>query len=692
MNYFHQCREVTIEISATKTPNGNQLPNFWGYLRRSLLNYMEESLYGVRGMVTDANTGQPLAAEIYVLNHEADSSWVYSSPAGDYHRLLIAGTYNIRYSFPCYQTQIFNNVVVQNETPTILNVQLIPNAADFTANTTNIIVGNTVEFTDISCGNPTSWLWVVTGPGTVTYVNGTSNTSQNPVVQFDNAGVYSVMLTVSGPAGTFSLTKSNYISVTNCTVSNFPWSEGFENAGNIPNCWSQEYVTNTLDWTYQNGGQSGHPISAHSGSYNAFLYYANTTSRVTKLITPQINLSVLINPVLTFWHTQALWSPDQDELRIFYKTSLSGTWTLLQTFTNNITAWTLESINLPNPSSEYYIAFQGTAKYGYGVCLDDITVNGTVILPPVAGFSASTTSPLVGETVTFADQSTNEPTSWSWTFTPSTVTYMGGTNSNSQNPQVQFNEPVNYTVELVATNSAGSDSEIKTDYISVQSPDFDLNLKVMLEGPFNGFSMNTDLTGLTDFPMTQPYQSAPWNYSGTESISVIPPDVVDWVLVELRDANDAVSATESTRIARQAGFVLSDGTVVGMDGSSSLSFSNSVNQQLFVVIYHRNHLPVMSAVPLIKSSNIYSYDFSIGASQAYGTDSEKLLTGGVYGMYSGDANADGIIDDNDKTNSWNSETGLSGYLSSDLNLDGQSDNGDKNEIWLPNQGIGSQIP
>jgi len=48
----------------------------------------------------------------------------------------------------------------------------------------------------------------------------------------------------------------------------------------------------------------------------------------------------------------------------------------LQQYTSSISTWTLETINLPNASNNYYIAFEGDAKYGYGVCIDDITVTG----------------------------------------------------------------------------------------------------------------------------------------------------------------------------------------------------------------------------------------------------------------------------------------------------------------------------
>ena len=139
---------------------------------------------------------------------------------------------------------------------------------------------------------------------------------------------------------------------------------------------------------------------------------------------------------------------------------------------------------------------------------------------------------------------------------------------------------------------------------------FDLNLKVYFEGPFNGTEMNTDLTGLIDFPLNQPYNVAPWNYTVTESVTSIPANVVDWVLVELRDAASAATATVATRISRKAAFLLKNGSVVDLNGTSLLHFTNTISNQLFVVVYHRNHIPVISANALVKVGGVYSYDFS----------------------------------------------------------------------------------
>lgn len=89
-------------------------------------------------------------------------------------------------------------------------------------------------------------------------------------------------------------------------------------------------------------------------------------------------------------------------------------------------------------------------------------------VPPVTDFVADITTVVQGGSVNFTDLSTNFPTSWAWTATPSAgVTYINATTSASQNPTMQFANTGLYTIQLIATNSTGSDTEIKTNYINV---------------------------------------------------------------------------------------------------------------------------------------------------------------------------------------------------------------------------------
>jgi hypothetical protein len=168
-------------------------------------------------------------------------------------------------------------------------------------------------------------------------------------------------------------------------ITSFPWTEGFENGGSIPSCWTQEQVNSSgVNWQFITGNGTGQPANAYSGTYNACLKDITAADNKTRLITPPLNLTSISNPVLTFYHTQVFWSPDQDILTVFYRTSASGAWTQLAQYTASVTTWTLRTINLPSASAEYYIAFEGNAKYGRGVCIDEVSVNGTSLIPSLA--------------------------------------------------------------------------------------------------------------------------------------------------------------------------------------------------------------------------------------------------------------------------------------------------------------------
>jgi len=220
-----------------------------------------------------------------------------------------------------------------------------------------------------------------------------------------------------------------------------------------------------------------------------------------------------------------------------------------------------------------------------------------------------------------------------------------------------------------------------------------LDLLVFLEGPYYGPEMGATLNTEGVIPLSHPFNTPPWNYSGTESVLAIPnPNIVDWVLIELRDAANAGSATTATMIARQAAFLLSDGSVVGTDGSSILQFNNSFSQQLFVIVWHRNHLGIMSSNGVIASAGIYSYDFSIAESQVYGGSAGyKNLAVGVWGMVAGDSNHDGLIDLTDKTQ-WAAFAGQRGYHATDFSMDAQANNSDKDEKWFINTSRNQQVP
>ncbi|RLD44445.1 MAG: hypothetical protein DRI89_03165 [Bacteroidetes bacterium] len=137
--------------------------------------------------------------------------------------------------------------------------------------------------------------------------------------------------------------------------------------------------------------------------------------------------------------------------------------------------WTLFSDGLPNVVVNELEIYYNTGNPGLsriraatsGRGLWESEIYAPPNAPPVADFIADITKPTVGQTISLTNLSTNIPTSWLWSFTPSTISFVGGSSATSQNPQLQFNASGYYTVQLTSTNAHGNGTEIKTDYIGV---------------------------------------------------------------------------------------------------------------------------------------------------------------------------------------------------------------------------------
>ena len=249
--------------------------------------------------------------------------------------------------------------------------------AEFSASATTIAEGAIVNFTDASSNIPTSWNWTFGGGSPA------NSAAQNPSVQYDVAGTYSVELTATNDGGSDIETKTNYITVLPLPVADFTSDVTNINEGQSVQFTDLSSNATSWSWSFSGGNPSSSTAQHPSASYTT-----------------------------------------------------AGTY-----------AVTLTSSNAVGSDAE--------TKTGY------ITVNN-VVVTPVTNFTASTTSVSEGGTVNFTDLSTNEPTSWSWTFA-------GGSpgTSSAQNPAVTYNTAGTYDVGLVATNTAGSDTETKTSYITV---------------------------------------------------------------------------------------------------------------------------------------------------------------------------------------------------------------------------------
>jgi hypothetical protein len=172
-------------------------------------------------------------------------------------------------------------------------------------------------------------------------------------------------------------------------------------------------------------------------------------------------------------------------------------------------------------------------------------------------------------------------------------------------------------------------------------------LKALLDGPYNAGTgrMDDALRSLGLVPTTQPYGSAPFGYTGSETVAPTvlvntdPDDaVVDWVLVELRDA-----VTPSLILHRRAALLQRDGDVVDTDGSSPVTFATPA-AAFHVALRHRNHFGAMTATPLPLSGTPTAIDLTSAATSTWGTNARKPpATAGPMLLWSGNARTDSLL-------------------------------------------------
>lgn len=145
------------------------------------------------------------------------------------------------------------------------------------------------------------------------------------------------------------------------------FAQGFE--GGISYCWAQETDNQDEYWEAVLGDVS-EPATAHTGSRK--LLFQASGNATTKISTEMFDVTKLTAPELGFWHAQKALSGAQDELRVYYKSAAKDSWTKIGEFTSNMADWTWSTIELPNPSTTYWIAFEAVGKGGHGVMIDDV--------------------------------------------------------------------------------------------------------------------------------------------------------------------------------------------------------------------------------------------------------------------------------------------------------------------------------
>ncbi|MCK9422714.1 MAG: M6 family metalloprotease domain-containing protein [Bacteroidales bacterium] len=218
----------------------------------------------------------------------------------------------------------------------------------------------------------------LTGGGIIIY-SGTDTLFNHMDLAMNTHYYYKTWSVITGDVYSFGVASDASTFCQSITV--LPFNEGFETNIELPVCWTEE--NNGLSWLFCQGNGPGigygFPADAHTGIRNAVLKDETTAPNRNKLILPVLNLSNYSNVELRFWLFMQRWGTRQDELTVFYRTNPANSWISLQNYAQSITAWTEKIIQLPVVSSQFQLAFEGNAKFGFGVCIDDILINGTIV-------------------------------------------------------------------------------------------------------------------------------------------------------------------------------------------------------------------------------------------------------------------------------------------------------------------------
>ncbi len=373
------------------------------------------------------------------------------------HTYTSAGSYTVTLtaSNACGSDQFVRTNYITVTTP-----PCDPPVADFTGSPTSGTYPLTVNFTDLSTNSPTSWSW--------NFGDGGTSTAQNPSHNYTAAGNYTVSLTATNSCGSDGETKTAYITVSepSSDYATLPYSTGFE-SGAFDQYWFTQSNNSEgrILITTANSPRGTYHMTMDDNT-NGGLYAQNEAWL-------RLDLSGETAVELSFW-----WKEFGDESHtqdgVFLSDNGGSTFVKVYSLINGSTSYQqitldidqLAASNGLSLNSTFVVKFQQYDNYSIatdGFAFDDISVIAVTPPPPVAEFSGAPTSGTTPLTVDFTDLSSNNPTSWSWSFGD------GGT-STAQNPSHTYTSAGSYTVSLTATNAWGSDGETKTGYITVSDP------------------------------------------------------------------------------------------------------------------------------------------------------------------------------------------------------------------------------
>lgn len=360
-----------------------------------------------------------------------------------------------------------------------------PPSAAFNASNLSGCPGLSVTFNNNSIGQTDSIRWYF--PGGVP----NTSTANNPTVVYNSLGMYNVTLIAYNSFGSDTEVLNNYIDINNTSTTTI-FTEDFESGNFTTNGWTIVNPDGLNTWQVYT--VSGNSPGTKAAGVNIFNNQANAPA-IDALISPSLNLSNYTSIQLNFEHAhRRRVTSIRDSLWVSVSSDGGANWTsMLRAGENGTGTFATNSVTTNNfvPSSandwcfidqtpgcftinlsaldgqaDVRIKFEVQNNGGNNVYIDNIRISGvcSIIpsLPPVAAFTANTTTICEGQTVNFIDLSTQSPTAHQWVFA-------GGTPASStlNAPSVTYNTAGLYDVTLQVSNSSGNDAITQANYIQV---------------------------------------------------------------------------------------------------------------------------------------------------------------------------------------------------------------------------------
>lgn len=364
---------------------------------------------------------------------------------------------------------------------------------DVSQNQTEVCSYDTITLWNNSAYQAANSNWTVTPSNGVAFVNGTSTTSMNPQIVISETGNYDLKLVVSNTYGSDSITVNNAIAVgagqqlsflddfesdTPCSTSDCTLNCEVLNWHNLQNGSEDDIDFRVNAGTTPSGGTGPSQDYQPGTSTGQYLYTEASWcfTQMAILESPCLVLEQVTNPKVSLaYHMSASAATQMGDLSI--DINANGSWTNLTTISGDQgTNWltTTQSLNsYVGQTVKLRIVANTGSQYQSDIAIDALNVFAS----PFTDFEATDTSICLNEVVTLSDSSSQNPTSWSWSITPNTYSFVNGTNNNSQHPQVSFSSSGAYTITLQTQNNYGSDFEVKSNYIIVNEPSPVLNIE-----------------------------------------------------------------------------------------------------------------------------------------------------------------------------------------------------------------------